>query len=123
MRLRRFGLVLGVQIVAQDHLDIDTCQPTRDAGSSSAPEEKFLIQAGGHPFRIRPVVDNRSVHPEITKITDGRHAIAFQRELRPGIVGQIVNPVAVEDGDIGLHQFPGRKGSRSVGPGFLERSL
>jgi len=34
------------------------------------------------------LLDNCSVNPEITKIIDGRHVIAFQMEPRPGIVGK-----------------------------------
>ena len=84
MRLRGFGLLLEAQIVAQDYLDIDTIgQPGRRL--KFGPGEKFLIQDGGHPFRLGPVVDNGSVHAEITKIIDGHHAIAFQMEPRPGV--------------------------------------
>jgi len=97
--------LLGAQIVAQDYLDIDTVsQPGRRL--KFRPGEKFLIQDCGHPFRLRPVVDNCSVNPEITKIIDSHHPLSFQMEPRPGGVGQVVNPVAVEDGDMSLHLMP-----------------
>ena len=90
MRLRGFGRLLGAQIVAQCYLGIDTI---------SQPGRRLK-------FRPGPVVDYYSVNSEITKIINGHHLITFQMEPRPGGISQVVNPFAVEDGDMSLFLMP-----------------
>jgi hypothetical protein len=63
MSLLSFGRFLGARIVAQNYLDIDTIgQPGRRL--KFRPGENCLIQAGVHPFRLRPVAAHGSVNPD-----------------------------------------------------------